>query len=86
MNGIVLGYRIFHRKANKPFEGFSNVTVNVNFLEAEIKGLEFFTKYEIRVLAFTIVGDGNISQPVFCLTDEDGKLILYLEHNAQTFR
>ena len=73
VNGIVLGYRIFYKKANKPIDDFSNLTVNSSVFDVEINSLEFFTTYELRVLAFTMVGDGNISMPVFCMTDEDGK-------------
>lgn len=58
-------------------DGFRNVTVNSSSLDAELPGLEFFTKYEIRILGFTVVGDGNISEPVFCLTDESGKVSLF---------
>lgn len=78
MNGILLGYRVLYKTANKPMNGFRNVTVNSSLLNAEITGLEFFTKYELRVLAFTVIGDGNISDPVFCMTDESGNIaILY---------
>lgn len=77
VNGILLGYRVFYKKADKPINEFSNLTVNSTILSIEIESLEFFTKYELLVLAFTMVGDGNISKPVYCMTDEDGKLLLH---------
>lgn len=82
LNGILHGYRILYRQADKPIENFSNLTVNSSFLDTEIKDLEFFTKYELRVSAFTMVGDGNISEPVFCVTDESGNVL----HSLLLFR
>lgn len=73
MNGIIMGYRVFYKKAAEPMDDFSNLTVNSSVFDVEINDMEFFTKYEFQVLAFTMVGDGNISEPLFCMTDEDGK-------------
>lgn len=77
VNGIVLGYRLFYKQADKAINDFSNLTVNSSIFDIEINGLKFYTKYELRLLAFTMVGDGNISEPVNCMTDEDGKLLLH---------
>lgn len=32
-----------------------------------------FTNYSIEVLAFTKVGDGVFSKPIYCVTEEDGE-------------
>lgn len=77
VNGIVLGYRLFYKQADKAINDFSNLTVNSSIFDIEINGLKFYTKYELRLLAFTMVGDGNISEPVYCMTDEDSKLLLH---------
>jgi len=77
VNGIVLGYRLFYKQADKAINDFSNLTVNSSIFDIEINGLKFYTKYELWLLAFTMVGDGNISEPVYCMTDEDGKLLLH---------
>jgi len=77
VNGIVLGYCLFYKQADKAINDFSNLTVNSSIFDIEINGLKFYTKYELRLLAFTMVGDGNISEPVYCMTDEDGKLLLH---------
>lgn len=77
VNGIVLGYRLFYKQADKAINDFSNLTVNSSIFDIEINGLKYYTKYELRLLAFTMVGDGNISEPVYCMTDEDGKLLLH---------
>ena len=37
-----------------------------------LQELEVNTNYSIQVLAFTKVGDGAKSSPVFCKTHEDG--------------
>jgi len=39
---------------------------------AVLTGLRRFTNYSIQVLAFTRVGDGITSKPIFCTTEEDG--------------
>ena len=77
MNGIILGYRVLYRRKDKPLAGFDNVTLNSSSFNVEITGLEFFTKYEIRLLGFTIAGDGNMSEPLFCLTDESGNVYIF---------
>ena len=85
VNGIVLGYRLFCKQADKPINDFSNLTVNSTVLSIGLDSLEFYTKYELRLLAFTMVGDGNISEPVYCMTDEDGKFLLHQVHNMEIF-
>ena len=77
MNGIILGYRVLYRREDKPFTGFDNVTLNSTSFHVEITGLEFFTKYEIRLFGFTIAGDGNMSEPLFCVTDESGSVCIF---------
>ena len=86
VNGIVLGYRLFYKQADKAIDNFSNLTVNSSVFSIELESLEFYTKYELQLLAFTMVGDGNISEPVYCMTDEDGKLLLHQVHNVEMFR
>ena len=70
VHGILKGYRILFKTDHDRF--YRNVTtVNQSF---ELTGLEKFTNYTVKVLAFTRIGDGNISDPVIVSTDEDGKL------------
>ena len=33
-----------------------------------------YTNYSIRVLAYTGAGDGVLSDPIYCATQEDGKI------------
>lgn len=47
-----------------------------------IPGLRKYTNYSITVLAYTARGDGVRSDPIYCQTEEDGKLtIFYAELN-----
>jgi len=36
-------------------------------------GLEKYTNYSIQVSAFTVKGEGNQSEPIVVITDEDGE-------------
>jgi hypothetical protein len=47
-------------------------------LKTTIQSLRKYTNYSISVLAFTSIGDGVRSPPVFCCTEEDGKYHQYL--------
>ena len=42
--------------------------------ETYLHTLYKFTNYSIRVLAYTGAGDGVLSSPIYCETEEDGKL------------
>lgn len=38
----------------------------------ELRGLQRYANYSVRVWAFTRVGDGVRSKPIHCVTEEDG--------------
>lgn len=77
VHGILRGYRLLFKIDENSF--YQNVTtVNQSF---ELTGLEKFTNYSIKVLAYTRIGDGNVSDPVIVSTDEDGKLLAYLRYS-----
>ena len=71
-NGIIKGYKVIYRALpNGP-----NVTKVVNTENAlTIGGLNEFTNYSIRVLAFTAVGDGPLSVAQVKQTLEDSKFV-----------
>lgn len=48
-------------------------------LTAMLHGLKPFTNYSIQILAFTRIGDGIPSIPIFCITDEAGTYTLILK-------
>lgn len=72
VHGILLGYRILFKIANKAVD-FSVVSTSATTRYKELHGLGKFTVYEIGVLAFTGIGDGPNSTSVFISTDEDSK-------------
>lgn len=76
VHGILRGYRVLYRKTNEPFAPYSKITVSPGVRMKEIYGLKKFTYYTIRVLAFTIKGDGAQSPPVNVSTDEDSKYMI----------
>lgn len=39
-----------------------------------LTNLHRFTNYSIEILAYTKVGDGIYSKPIYCVTEEDGTL------------
>lgn len=47
-------------------------------IETYLHTLYKYTNYSIRVLAYTGAGDGVLSQPIYCMTEEDGKLYQYI--------
>nr|CAD7442428.1 unnamed protein product [Timema bartmani] len=51
-------------------EAETKVTSEIN---TELHGLQKYSNYSIQVWAYTQIGDGVKSNPIFCLTDEDGK-------------
>lgn len=69
VHGILRGYRVLFKEEGDIY--YQNVTTVNQSLELE--GLQKFTNYSVRVLAFTSVGDGNVSDPFTVSTDQDGK-------------
>lgn len=43
-------------------------------MKTVLSGLGKYTNYSIQVLGYTRVGDGMKSNPIYCLTNEDGEL------------
>ncbi|ERL85186.1 hypothetical protein D910_02608, partial [Dendroctonus ponderosae] len=58
--GLIQGYKIFY----KPME-------RTHSTNTYIHGLQKFTNYSIKVLAFTSAGDGVVSDVLLCSTEED---------------
>ncbi|XP_022809697.1 protein sidekick-1-like isoform X2 [Stylophora pistillata] len=74
-NGIIKGYKVLYRALpnGDNVTTFDNVTIEEQGTERTlaIEGLNEFTNYSIRVLAFTVVGDGPLSGAKFAKTRED---------------
>lgn len=64
---------MLYKKTNEHSAPYTKITVSPDVRMKEIYGLKKFTYYTIRVLAFTIKGDGADSPPVNVSTDEDSE-------------
>ena len=87
-NGGIQGYKVMHQVAEKftsnPYslENWDDsydeefpVEIKVSTSKTTtISGLRVFRNYSISALAFTTIGDGVLSTPILCPTDQDGNL------------
>ena len=73
VHGILQGYRVFYSEmtADKNIS-YVNVTTDPENRQLYVTGLKKFTKYSVKVLAFTRKGDGAVSTDISVVTDEDG--------------
>lgn len=74
VHGILQGYRVFYKRTGDKSDSYANSTTGPNERKLHITGLEKFTAYSMKVLAFTRKGDGAVSVNISVLTDEDGRL------------
>lgn len=76
VHGILLGYHIHY--SNSDPEGYGDVSTGSHPTgpansSTFLKNLLKFTSYRIQVSAFTVKGDGPLSDAVIIRTEEDGK-------------
>ena len=73
VHGILQGYRVFYSEmtANRNIS-YLKVTTDPENRQLRVTGLNKFTKYSLKVLAFTRKGDGAVSTDISVVTDEDG--------------
>ena len=69
VNGLLRGYHVYYQAPGHVNASF--VTVGNKTHSHELKDLGKFVQYAVRVAAVT-VADGNASEPVLCMTDQDG--------------
>ncbi|XP_033228370.1 Down syndrome cell adhesion molecule-like protein Dscam2 [Belonocnema kinseyi] len=71
--GVIQGYKIYYRPV--PTDNMEISTVGevkkTTSDETYLHTLYKYTNYSIRVLAYTGAGDGVLSSPIYCATDED---------------
>ncbi|XP_015187903.1 PREDICTED: Down syndrome cell adhesion molecule-like protein Dscam2 isoform X4 [Polistes dominula] len=71
--GIIQGYKVYYRPV--PTDNMDISTVGevkrTSSVETYLHTLYKYTNYSIRVLAYTGAGDGVLSQPIYCMTEED---------------
>ena len=68
-HGDIIHYTVIYEKKEGGTEKRKTVTTRT----AELKDLEKYTEYSIKVLAATIKGDGPPSDPIIVRTDQDSK-------------
>ncbi|XP_044594739.1 Down syndrome cell adhesion molecule-like protein Dscam2 [Cotesia glomerata] len=71
--GIIQGYKVYYRPV--PTDNMEISTVGevkrTSSEETYLHTLYKYTNYSIRVLAYTGAGDGVLSSPIYCTTEED---------------
>ena len=73
VHGILQGYRVFYSEMTADRNiSYVNVATDPENHQLYVTGLKKFTKYSVKVLAFTRKGDGAVSTDISVLTDEDG--------------
>uniref|UniRef100_A0A182N230 Down syndrome cell adhesion molecule n=1 Tax=Anopheles dirus TaxID=7168 RepID=A0A182N230_9DIPT len=71
-NGLLQGYKVFYECATEDAISSGEMeTRKTTSLTIHLSNLRKFSNYSIQVLAYTRMGDGVISPPSFCHTDED---------------
>ena len=71
-NGEIIGYKVMYAKDGEASMHVINVE-NAQQRSVIIDDLLTYTRYRLRVLAYTSVGEGPASPTEVTLTDEDGK-------------
>lgn len=73
-NGLLQGYKLnFELVIDSMGSGSEIETRKTTALTTVLSGLKRYSNYSIQVLAYTRMGDGVMSNPTFCRTEEDGK-------------
>ena len=71
-HGDIINYTVMYKRTtNVAYKSEEVTPISGNFVE--LKGLDEYTFYDIKVLAATNVGDGPASDPIKIQTDEDSK-------------
>ena len=78
VHGVLLGYRVLYRSLNVTKEKYEFKEVEPASLEVVLTGLFKYMDYGIRVLGFTKVGLGTVSNEVIVKTDQDGRIMFHI--------
>lgn len=78
-NGLLQGYKLNFELVIDSMMGSGGEieTRKTTALTTVLSGLKRYSNYSVQVLAFTRMGDGVMSNPTFCRTEEDGRLQIY---------
>ena len=72
-NGIITGFKLYYKKKGSSGSSTQIAINSGSTLTKVVTGLDEYTEYEFKVLAFTSVGDGPKSSVESERTIEDGK-------------
>ena len=73
-NGIILSYTVSYKTL--PGGTPKTEVVDTSTKQVTLTGLNEYTNYSITVFASTFKGDGNVSEPIIVITDEDSKFVV----------
>ncbi|XP_028409028.1 uncharacterized protein LOC114531613 isoform X2 [Dendronephthya gigantea] len=70
LNGVFQGYKVLYRKTNENngYSEYLSTTIYAENNKELLQGLDIFTNYTLRVLAFTLSGDGFPTDPLIART------------------
>ena len=77
-NGVILSYTVTYEAL--PGDSPQTKVVSAPTTTVTLTGLNEFTNYSITVFASTVKGDGNVSEPVIVITDEDSTFSYVLDY------
>ena len=72
-NGVITHYQVEYNQSTFTEGASATNQTNGSVLSLLLVGLEEYVEYSIRVSAYTGVGQGPYSIPMFQITDEDSK-------------
>ena len=75
-NGIVLTYTVTYMVL--PDKTPQSIVLIAAITQANLTGLMKYRNYSITVFASAAKGDGNVSEPIIVITDEDSKFSIVL--------
>ena len=70
-NGVIVSYTVIYKAL--PDGSPQRKVVSARTTQVTLTGLNEYTNYSITVFASTIKGNGNLSEPIVVITDEDSK-------------
>ena len=82
-NGIILTYTV--KYIALPDETPRSTVVIAPTTQANLTGLIKYRNYSITLYASTTKGDGNVSEPIIVITDEDSKLSIVQVYLQSSF-
>ena len=70
-NGVIISYTVIYKAL--PDGSPQTKLVSAPTTHVTLTDLNEYTNYSITVFASTIMGNGNLSEPIVIITDEDSK-------------